>query len=219
MNTNLPLQATENVNLPSHATANWSSSTIITEESLNKTPIPNTVDGNVEKLKKTISVSINKSLSNNDQNLTNAELELCKTFVSSASKLHDDISSLILSLNFSNGNVDICHLDVPMVILSIGNIITDNYNACNALKKCLSINVKNTEGEPPNLLVLVQFILTTLIDYNIIFVPSDFKPTINTLIKYSIQLLEMTLPTIEKVVEEEKKTCYRFFLSLFRKTP
>jgi hypothetical protein len=171
----------------------------------------------VEKLKNTVIVSINKCLENNTHGLSTKELELCKTFISSAIKLHDDIVTLILTLNFSNGNVDISHIDIPMVVLSISNIVTDNYNTCDALKKCVYLTVNNKEEEQPNLLVLVQFILMTLIEYNIIFVPSDLKPTITTLIKYSIQLLETTLPTIEKMVEHDKKMCYRFFVNIFSK--
>ena len=81
-----------------------------------------------------------------------------------------------------------------------------------------------------SLLVLVQFVMTALINSNIIVVPPELKSSVELLIKYSVQLLEMTIPVIdifgEDATEEKtevlepnskvvKKSCSRFFYKLF----
>jgi hypothetical protein len=86
------------------------------------------------------------------------------------------------------------------------------------------------EDNSISLLVLVQFVMTALINSNIIVVPPELKSSVELLIKYSIQLLEMTIPVIdifgEDATEEKtevlepnskvvKKSCSRFFYKLF----
>jgi hypothetical protein len=71
----------------------------------------------------------------------------------------------------------------------------------------------NTSTSNP--LILVEFIIYVLIDYNIILVPDNLKPHVKIMIKNSIDLLEMNLVLIEEIVEKEKKNCFNFFRKLF----
>ena len=174
------------MNSPTQVAENESSTTLPSGEPIN--------------FSKQIVEAITQSLNNNPQNFKHSDLELCKNVFNSIQDIYDDLHNIVISIHETNGSLDIMHTDIPKIMLSISNIIK-KYSTENNVFKSLTFS----NNSPPNLLVIVEFIITSLIDCNIIIVPDNLKPAVKTLIKNSIDLLEMNLVLIEEIVEEEKK--------------
>jgi hypothetical protein len=74
-----------------------------------------------------------------------------------------------------------------------------------------SVSVTPLDCSPENLISLIKFIVTTLIEYNIIMVPEEMKPTVDIIVKYSMELLEMKmdLTVMQEIMDKEKKCLYK----------
>jgi hypothetical protein len=177
---------------------------------------------------------MNDSLEKNSQNLTPSALVFCKTFFLSISKIYDDIHDVLDTLNLTKESFTIEHIDIPKIILSISNIVKrhstteitkktkkpflqrlSKFSTFHSEKLKSSLRPDNSVAAPPlncssdNLIALVNFIVTTLIEYNIIMVPEEMKPAIHIILKCSIELLEMNLTVMQEIMEKEKKCLYK----------
>lgn len=134
-----------------------------------------------------------KSIIDNKQHLTPDELNIIKIFLATSF----EISTSILTLVSKYETQPITHINMLELILFLTNLVKNN-SLLNQIKKKESI------------FLIIQFILFTLIDYDLIPIPESLKDELEELIEYSLKLLDTNLEIIEDAIIKTEISCIKY---------
>jgi len=141
----------------------------------------------------TLLPTFTKSIIDNKQGLTPEELTIIKTFLATSF----EISTSILSLITKYETYPITHITFLELILFLTNVVKNN-SLLNEIKKKESV------------FLIIQFILFTLIDYDLIPIPESLKDELEELIEHSLNLLDTNLEIIENAIVETETSCIKY---------
>lgn len=141
-------------------------------------------------------ICFKNSLLENKANISKKDIEWCRTFFISSNEIYNELYLAMDDLIHHNQNNTISYSQFLQLIISISHIIREYGNVYDIVRL-------------EDLIILVEFTVFTLIEYNIIYVPDDMKPEIESMIKHSVVLLRTNM------IVEKTKTFYDNILNLF----
>ena len=140
-----------------------------------------------------LSTTFTKSIIDNKQNLNPVEINTVKTFLATSFDISTSISSIISKYETNT----ITYVSILELIISLTNIVKNN-------------SLLNQITGKQSVFLMIQFILFTLIDYNLIPVPDTLKHDIEEFIEHSLNILDTNLETIENVISKTESSCKEY---------
>ena len=126
-----------------------------------------------------LSTTFTKSIIDNKQNLNPVEINTVKTFLATSFDISTSISSIISKYETNT----ITSVRILELIISLTKIVKNN-------------SLLNQITGKQSVFLMIQFILFTLIDYNLIPVPDTLKHDLEEFIEHSLNILDTNLETI-----------------------
>jgi len=134
-----------------------------------------------------------KSIAENKQQLSVDELNTVKTFLATSFDISTSITSLISKYETNT----ITHVSILELILILTKIVKNN-------------SLLNQITRKESVFLIIQFILFSLIDYDLIPIPDSLKHDLEEFIEHSLNLLDTNLETIENIITETETSCVKY---------